>query len=299
MSSKLREDLPYSKKEWGDRAVEIFNQWRDDYKQGVKVAKKFYGDRAFIADGESLNHNSTTKLLMMMVEQGAKIAQLLVKSTTNTANIIKLTRAYDVITAFYVPEDVEWLKVISNGLTIGWFHGRYRELDLEDLLEQSWSMPESADESFLEYILWVSRQGKIGFVHNQEEDIEIDGVNYRRLIFMQPMLPIVQCAFTEVTIETSGPCTVYLEVSTCEGELRANLGHKPMTGWVEDLDDGIPLIQFSGGMVGKRYMMDKENGVDSLPTLELPSINFDPPDLGSFDLGSFELDGPDKNCSFA
>ena len=207
MSCKLREDLPHRGANWSRDDIALFNEHRAKYKEGVQLAKSFYGDRAFIAGEESATVEGCMKLLTMMMNQGDSIAQLLMKCDTKD-NKIALTRSYDVITAFYVPEDIKWLKVDSNGSILGEFHGKYIEVDLDEVLRQSWTVPSSEDSSHLEYILWVSRQGKIGFVHNQEEIIDIDGVRYNRLIFMQPMIPVAQCLFVNMTITTSGPCTV-------------------------------------------------------------------------------------------
>ena len=184
MMNKIREDLPYDNKKWSPQAMKIFNNNREDYKKTVAIAKSLYSNRAFIVDDKSATIDGVARLHAMMYIQGTESAQLLMKCTTDNENKIKLKREIDVITAFYVPENIKWLKVIANGSCIGEFNGSPNEPELEEILRQSWLVPGSED-SHLEYILWLSQQGKIGFVHNQEKTIEIDGVNYNRLIFIQ------------------------------------------------------------------------------------------------------------------
>ena len=235
MSSKLRENLPVKGK-YSPETLKIFDKHRAEWRKSVERTKAVYGKRAFIANGEAANCDGATKMLVMMMEQGEDVAQLLMKYDLSTCQAT-ISRSVDVFTAFYVPEDVGWLKVEANGNLLGTFYGDYHELELDQILRESWTLPRSENESYLEYILWVSRQGKIGFVHNQEETIEIDGIVYKRLIFLQPVLPICQCCYAQILITTSNPCTVYLEGSIVDHKFRNDLIRNDMLGWVEDTKD--------------------------------------------------------------
>ena len=275
MMNKIREDLPYDNKKWSPQAMKIFNNNREDYKKTVAIAKSLYSNRAFIVDDKSATIDGVARLHAMMYIQGTESAQLLMKCTTDNENKIKLKREIDVITAFYVPENIKWLKVIANGSCIGEFNGSPNEPELEEILRQSWLVPGSED-SHLEYILWLSQQGKIGFVHNQEKTIEIDGVNYNRLIFIQPMLPICMCMFAHIDIYTSDPCNVYLEVSICSDLRGKMMRSDQMVGWVEDCDEEIPIIIYRVGTVMRPYLSQIESVNDNvleIDKIELPIFN--------------------------
>jgi hypothetical protein len=191
MASKLREDLPSRPDRTYDKeTIKIFNDRRKEYRENVKLAKSFYGSVAAIVDEDSERIEGTSKMFMMMIKTG-KNAQLLVKFSPIEEcgkYRINLVKSMDVITAFYIPEDLEWMKFTANEMTIGTFCGEPVEIDLERILADSLTVPEVNDH-FLEIILWRSRQGKYGIAHSQEKELIIDGITYKRVIFIQPMFP--------------------------------------------------------------------------------------------------------------
>ena len=277
MDSKLREDLPtHCTKRWDKDDIKTFNLVRDGYKGTVKQAKTYYGDRAFIANGEAATYDGFTRLLVMLAEQGAKVSQLLAEVKANDKGDIKFTRAYDVVTAVYVPEDLQSLHIIRNGGKIAEYtSGNSVTHDLDQILAESWTVPESEDESALEYILWVSRQGKIGFIHNQEETINLGGQTFKRLIVVQPYLPMAAILYSDAWLRTEPGVTLYLEVNCAANTARIELCKNEHILWTDR-----PWM-VKGGVfqdtidVSKADTMYKEL---HLPQLDLPSIP-EPPKL--------------------
>jgi hypothetical protein len=266
MASTLRENLPSRPNRIYDReAIQTFDENRREYRENVKMTKSLYGSMAAIVDEDSEQIEGVCKMFIMMTKTG-KNAQLLIKYSPKEEGDeyrIKLNKNVDVITAFYIPKDLEWMKFYSGGALIGTFCGEPVEIDLERILAESHTIPEVNDH-FIEIILWKSRQGKIGVSHSQEKELVIDGVTYKRVIFVQPMFPITSTVFHEIYILLSDKRDIYLETGITQSDLRAKLLNESMLAWCEDKSDKMPLVRITHGMVGKSF--HKQEVKDELDT---------------------------------
>lgn len=266
MASKLREDLPTKPdRRYTREMIKIFNENRKDYHNEVEKAKKMYGNIAMIVDEDCDTFSGSIKGFMMMAKNQGKHAQLLLKKSPSSMkgdlHAIMLTRNIDVITAFYIPEDIEYFSIDFNGLRLT-YTGTPIEIDLEVLLKESLSLPLIPDENFWEVILWKSRQEKYGMAHTQEPIMEIDGIIYKRVIFIQPYFPISCVPFNDATLLLSEKRDIFIEGNLLQNETRCNIeGLK--VGWVENKAQGIPLIRVMNGSLGMAYYQD-ENIKDEL-----------------------------------
>nr|QBK85790.1 MAG: hypothetical protein LCMAC101_03850 [Marseillevirus LCMAC101] len=255
MASKLREDLPSRPDRRYDReTIKIFNEHRKEYRENVKLAKSLYGSIAAIIDEDCDQYEGETKMFIMMVKSG-KNGQMLIKHSPKEKNgeyFIRLNRKADIITAFYIPKDLEWMKFTTNQMTIGTFCGEPIEIDLETILAESLTVPDVNDH-FLEIILWKSRQGKYGVAHSQEEELTIDGVTYKRVIFIQPMFPLTSTPFCDHYIYLSDKRDIYIETGMALTELRNELCNSHMLAWCEDKTDQMPLVRIRDGSMVKLF----------------------------------------------
>ncbi len=261
MASKLREDLPSKPSRlYNHSVIKIFDQHRKEYLEGVARTKKLYGGTAMIVDDkaekaiESMAANiadpdSITNALLRLISSKSAMVQQLVKVTPKNGKA-SLSRNVDVITAFYVPDDLKWMEVEGGGVLLGRYTGKYSEIDVEEILRQSHEIPEQ-DDTFLEYILWRHRKGKRGRAHSQAEEITIDGQVYKRAIYMHPLLPLIQCQFHEIKVflsEVDRP--FYIEGNLLDTDERNYWATHQFLSWIEDETLEIPLCRFTGGMCG-------------------------------------------------
>jgi len=269
MSSKLREDLPTKANDrFSDSFIKMCNNYRADYKKIVKITKELYTDRAVIVNNlESYNNKNNTLnggnamkvfgggmcnlLLGGLIDNNTASSQVLLKKELKQEEPFILIRSYDFITAFYVPKDLKWLKFWGGGIVLGQYWGRIRDdIDLEEILDQSKKVPDWQDKEFLEYILWLSKQGKVGMIHRQEEEIEIDGVTHVRLIFIQPLIPNVAITYHELKVEISEDRAIYIEMNYAANEYRTTIrNQKYIPIWIENESDNSPLCLVSDGFI--------------------------------------------------
>jgi hypothetical protein len=180
-------------------------------------------------------------------------------------------RDNDFITAFYIPRDLKWFELFGNGQSFGVFNGNHHEIDIELLLQQSFTIPQS-DPNYLEYILWRHRNGKRGRGHSQESEITIDGQVYKRVMFVQPFLNMVSCPFTNIEAKLSEDRPFYIETSIADTATRDLLCEDPGVYWVEDESRSSPLcIIWSGCLAPIQY---KQNQNDNCMQDNL--ITYDP-----------------------
>lgn len=267
----LRKDLPKTiNNKWSKRDLDIFDNHRKAYKKTVKIAESCYGDRAFIASENSVQYHDCTKLLVMLTESGAKAAQLLLKVDITDGR--HLSRAYDVITAFYIPQDVD-ITIRNNGMILGKFYGDSDEKDLETILQESRSIPTNESDNFLEHILFMARQGKIGFIHNQDKVITIDGIEYHRRICVQPFIPMAALPYANLYIESSQPSTVYLEINCLHTYTRSSFMRDSLICYIEQEKYANPIRIIKGGAVDMPYYPDDwtcEEREIQLPNIDIP-----------------------------
>lgn len=271
MSSKLLEELPVTEHE------PRIKKYRESYRKNAAMVKSLYGDRAFIAEDDhhgrqdgAGDFKGSMKAIMMLVLSKKKISQMLVKLKLDNSYVAVIRREYDLISAFYVPEDIKYVKLVCSGYVLGKYRGRFRDRSLEEIVTEAHTLPATHELTNLEYILWMSRQGKIGFTHNQEEFINIDGKVYRRLIFVQPVLPVCQCMYSKVEIISSDNRPIYAECLMCSQEIRRHYIENQTISWLEDEKDQCPLISFQDGVAVKLFTFpetknDLLNARENLP----------------------------------
>lgn len=290
---KLREDLPmditydsYGNTVWSRKDIGIFNKYRKKYKQCVEYAKLYYGKhRCFMVDDPcSIYPDINMQMVASMLIEKKEHIQALIKTETKNVkdrNIIFLQRAYDVVSAIYVPDHIRTMKVRFNGFELK-FSLNPISRSLVDILEESRNLDFLNIVDDLEHILSLSNNVK-GVIHSQEEEIEIDGIKYNRVIPVQPFLPLVMLAFTDTVFEFSEPCSVYFENCIINNELRNKLLRENLVGWIENCNIKPPLFGLSDGMIGTVEIFENcaiYQGMDEIinnTSIDVPSstMNFD------------------------
>lgn len=283
MYSKLREDLPtIPNRRYSPEDIKLFDEHRKKYKEEVNYAKKLYSSVVSIVDVDSEEYEKSTVFVKNFVEKYEalgnlseefdsyasinnnyilnkenKPSRILEKYTPkelgHPIHVINLRRTVDFITAFYFPEDLEWAQLSSNEEFLGFFRGEPVEVELEYLLSNSLSVPES-NGYFLEVLLWRSNHGENTISHSQEEKIEIDGMIYKRVIFIQPFLPMVAIPFSCLKLHLNDSRDIYIEGSVLSSlEERERNAVKKYILWYEDKTKWRPLLSVKDGVIHNPY----------------------------------------------
>lgn len=155
----------------------------------------------------------------------------------------KLFGEADLITAIYLPLDVEWLSLFveinkrdgSESRLVGHYCGAPAP-PLEEILQQSRCIPQVTMRP-LEDLLMLARQCKTGYVHRQEDMMTLCGTTYKRWVFCEPYFPRLR--FCAVTCETPIATTVYIESTCLETTDRKELFADPHTLFCAD---GVVVI---------------------------------------------------------
>jgi hypothetical protein len=123
-------------------------------------------------------------------------------------------KANDFVTAFYIPENLTYLKLLANDLVIYTYENKYIDIPIEDILHEHKFLPLQHDVTRLENILWECNQYDAKKMHNQQDEIIVDGITYKRIIPIQPCLPLSELLYQIIKIEVYdediGNC-IYIE----------------------------------------------------------------------------------------
>ncbi len=227
------EDLPYvANDKYSQYMIDRCNEHRNSYKKEVEFAKSIYSNMSVMVTGSTMYNNKdqtlnrhvnmerykdeSSNLICAMVYEKTKACQKLTRIDMRHGIYHKLYSEYEIISAFYLPKDhYGWIRLYESGEIISQHNGSsIHTTDLEEVLHQSHTLPSWNDSEFLEYVLWLSRQGSTGVIHRQAEEIEIDGVFYVRVLFVQPFLPIgMRGCTTTYFLKSEYSLTIYLEVT--------------------------------------------------------------------------------------
>lgn len=242
------------------------------YLESVEFAKKFYGDRAFRVDHEKF-YRGAGRLTMLHFMQKKSIGQQLVKYVINDTCALKIPSSFDVITAFYIPEDVK-ISLKANDDTIAEFFQEYPIQDLQDVLDESWTIPK---EISLEQLLEISNIGNTGFIYNQDPEITIGGCKYIRTLLLHPFIPYSSAMlWVSLELQASEPCDVYIEMNMLHAELRRMIEKTPWMLW----SDLCGTVLVKNGCIG-HFLSDKSPTVDLhnpiVPSIDIPVHDVDNP----------------------
>ena len=125
-----------------------------------------------------------------------------------------ISRSYDLLTALYVPETLPYLELIKeiyykpfHFRRWGYWRNNNLEVELETVLANSLELP--ADD--LEQNLQRAQYPEEIFSARHQKQITIGGVRYRRIVVVQPALPMVALAYVKVYFRTLVPVALYYE----------------------------------------------------------------------------------------
>lgn len=204
---------------------------RAEYVDGVNLIKELYKNKVcVINDAPEFDQTEdiANTLDTYYVDVISKIAefnytknmQSLTKVTPHLENevyILKLSRSFNIITALYVPEDCNNICLYINDMKMAEYKSDYKqaEPDIEVILQESKVIPPSKDD--IEYILWLSKKGRTGYIHSQEEKITINGQIYKRVILLQPAIPLCSMYWCDNYIIVPDSRDIYVEsIYICE-----------------------------------------------------------------------------------
>ncbi len=257
---KLLEDLPTTVSDkYSSHFISLCNKHRAKYKQEVAFLKEVYADLAVMVNNKTMYNNMDYSLniydrmpfcdryknFMYAYLHEDRTCQKLVRADIKKDTPFMLSCEYSMITAFYLPKEHSgWIGLFMLGnVLIGQYHGyQTHEIDLDDVLCQSKTVPswDDGDNEFLEYILFLSRQGRIGVIHRRQEEIEIDGSRYVRILFVQPFLPLdLTTHLYNFFLKSDNDVTIYLEANNVDYDKNLFDAH---TLWCPEDPDIMPLI---------------------------------------------------------
>lgn len=275
--SKLRTDLPLKDPRY-KKFVPAMQKWQDLYKKTVKLIQGIYSTRALVLDG---NHtNPIGQFIEQEFQHDSKSIQYLMKLKFNNGRATIKPYLFDVITAIYVPQNCKFT-MSSSGNIIGKYKGKHTwDPSLEDILEESRTIPESKDEFFWKQLLHMSKQPKQFIRHTQEETMTLDGVLLHRVVPISPMYPCMQAVYNDVELHDDNVDFVYVEGFTLSPEVRTTLCRGPTAGWIELDGLNCPFVIFRSGVnnVYGDHTPDKvSTGIPTVP--DIPNVSLPPAKL--------------------
>lgn len=240
-----------------------YTEWETFYQKSVDMAKTFLGDRAFMLDEESRDRGYMA-LFIMMIKQEKKTGQLLIRHTTDDTGKFRISRTVDIITAFYIPENIQWVKLMAdfNNITCSeWINDeKPDEKELEEVLEESRTVPETFD---LERLLEFSRQGNVGFIYNGEDTISIDGVRHYRVVLVHPFIPLHWLSYDNLILEMNTHCTFYIESVMVDSKIISDISRQELLLW----SDMTKCLITKEGTLQPLY--NGESKINELPNIDI------------------------------
>lgn len=280
-------DLDYSEED-----IELFDEYKDDYLEFTEAIKSVYNGLNTSVD---LDHKSPNEYSHDEYEDYIKSKEEWISANTenDTYNIRRLVplrterimRTGDLISAFYIPEDLDWFEVeqatrvieegidpfnlsIDPGNMIYNTLARYDSKNLgmkyystEEIMDQARELPDQLEEFSREETLddILSKSKKMSIVPDGcgEEIIEINGIKYKRIILFYPVLPILRLIFTELRWKSSDHRPIYMEEITLTERGKTKLGPNKLH-WVGMAKTGpvSKLITYSCGTCWFSYSQD-------------------------------------------
>jgi hypothetical protein len=187
------------------------------YKQNVEFAEKWlFGDKAVRHVGKDsvmLSYNS-----LRNESPGTQVMQLMHRYHLRMNIRICLDLDLDIITAFYIPKDLEYFKIYINRVVVATCRiDDQPSVELEELLRCATEVPADA----LENLLGLARGTDSDHSLDHRSEMTIEGVDYRRVVPIHPFIPFLgMYMYYSIYIEAGSPCTVYYEGSTIHSEAR-------------------------------------------------------------------------------
>lgn len=249
-----------------------FDKYRQEYRDLALAAKEIQKRTTTLIVTENteggnsiltmLENHKQSKGILSLIATGRILQELCEYSTTydqgssQGASYI-IPRRGDMLNAFYFPSDLSWVKLNVNGITNGFYQGSTQGKSLDQILAEARQIPEQVDN--LELLLELSRKGKIGFIHKQEDQIVISGVTYDRYILIQPFIPLISLTYSCIKIISSEPCKFYVESNYLDVS-RSVMASSDFILYAEDQE--YPLLCVVTGMMAPIY-----SGSLSSPTI--------------------------------
>lgn len=219
----MRTDLPTcSDAVYSPKQILLFDNYRAGYKQMVAFFDECLitttPDAKYINDTNYSDHLNTISIWHPIVSNKSLLTLRKQTPTDQITHNSTINHEYDIITAFYVPTNLDWMQIqIGNRLTVEW-SGQPKLL--EELLAVAQILPRPNDD-ILDLAL---TDGHMGYIHKCENVITLDGISYTRVDPIQPFLPMVLLLFDAITVTTSSPnITFWTEGTILNRETKTKL----------------------------------------------------------------------------
>lgn len=285
MATKFRKDLPTrTNARFSQRDVDFFNKNRRSYHRVVWEAERIFKNSKghleksdelnFTSDFQASDCNGLHFLILNTAKDESRNGVELVEQKYKRDARTTVDRCADLISAFYFPENTEWVNVYIGGqLVAKYSNGRMHCADLEDLLQKSWQLPEISDKN-IDYILWnssnlPSSQKSHGF----EDEKVIDGQVYKRMVLVHPFIPLISLQFHAVQVETLERETFFIEGIYLDVEMRDRFAVMPGEYWVDNSDVSCPILRTRDGLGGLATTGCEEEKFHSPAAAELSKLD--------------------------
>jgi hypothetical protein len=150
------------------------------------------------------------------------------------------------ITAFYVPKDLEYLKISTESTEIAnCYIDDQPGIELDELLRRASGVP-TVPADALENFLELARDGACDPINDHRSEMIIDEIDYVRVVPVHPYIPLSAIHYSRIYIEVSSSCTVYYEGGTLATEERRDSYQRPHTLYSPTAN---AIIRVTDGMV--------------------------------------------------
>ncbi len=236
MSSKLLETLPLKKiREKYDDVNISLEQINKKYEETLELIKRICYINRLLHDEDDIDYGpyieiSAQRSFIQIVHAppDKESAHYLKKYTFNANSQIIFDRQNDIITAFYIPEELEYVELDNTHHhdLIAYYDSSYEDQILENILAESKTLPLQHDKTRLEHILWLSKKENEYTSHNQDTEIYIDGKLYKRVLLLQPCINLCSCQFSKFYLRAEqkySDLSLYVEFAVLSCDVRQTL----------------------------------------------------------------------------
>jgi hypothetical protein len=282
----------------------LLRQYRQRYRDHALLVKDFTENSTTKFSVNSEKYSGALRSFNTMAEENINHVFLrkidpLFNSTNQT--YFHSLRHVDVITAFYLPQEMRECTLTSNDMVIAEFYfddSIAVDPPLAEILNESNTLPSKANES-LEYLLTSTHQNKTGVIFNRQPIIEQGDTTYVRRILIQPWLPLLQTVFSIIRLVSKYSCPIMIEVMCLTESNRRKMldDRREIVCWGASTASSsrTPIFSLapisSGAIYNKLSQEHREDELSSIHDL-LPQPYL--PDVPCLDGGGLHLDHRDK-----
>lgn len=269
--------------------IELFDKWREKYAESVRIYRELLSSFVDITIDMDLYEKAIKEYPHLDVSNiiqkkdgmdkyiksplryqfelfndiNREIDKPYCRSILCLQNGVLSFRNYDFISAFYIPEDMEWINIEIYNTDDDLINELAPEIDLtyhplynNHIEELETILDRSKDFSFIDNFKnnleeELKINGKINISPDGcgEETIEVEGIKYKRIVLFHPVLPLTKMVQSEIRCRTSDRKDVFIEVISHKTKFNSPRYSGTITDDIPNIKHGFYSSDNGGGCI--------------------------------------------------